>query len=369
MKPMNKIKPFTLLFIMAALTAIDALLWTTIDRDDDVRMWMQANAAEQAMPAEAITVSETTVTETEWAEIVEATGSIAAWQEAVIGAEISGQRLVAVLANVGDTVKKGQVLATFNTEMLMAEVAEMQANWMTAESNRKRALKLKNSGAMSEQSIDDYVNQAAVAKARLDVKTLQLKYTSVVAPDDGVISARNATLGVVGSSGDELFRLIRQNKLEWLGELTAEDALHITKGQSVTLTLPNGDRTEGAIRQIAPAFNPETRLTTVFVDLKTGSAKAGMYAQGQIVTRQQVALSVPAQSVAMRDGYHYVFSLSPPAAKVTVSQRKVEIGQVRNGMAQILFGLSNGERIVLNGATFLNDGDNVRVVAEQGGKP
>lgn len=356
---MKRSRTLSLLVIMALSACLDPFLW------QDPKAEEVATAA--TAPA-ALTVSEASVGETEWPEIIQATGSVAAWQEAVIGSEISGQRLVAVKANVGDSVKKGQVLASFNTDTLRAEYAELKANWTTAAANRKRALKLKGSGAMSEQLIDDYLNQEAVAEARLEAKALQLKYADVVAPDDGVINARTATLGIVGSPGDELFRLIRQNRLEWRGELTAEKAARVARGQPVALMLPDGKQAEGAIRQVAPSFNPETRLTTIFVDIAAGSsAKAGMYAQGQIRLGQQTTLSVPAKSVVVHDGRSYVFRIQPHASGATVSQQAVQVGQTRGGKTQILSGLDKGARIVAQGAGFLSDGDRVQLAAGQGG--
>jgi RND family efflux transporter MFP subunit len=351
---------FAILFIFSAL-AVSTFLTL---RGKDV----QGMPAEAPIPA-ALTVSVTRVTETEWPEIIKATGPISAWQEAVIGTEVSGQRLIDVMADVGDLVKKGQILARFNPDTLMAEYAELEANWIAAESKQKRALTLKSSGAMSHQTIEEYVNQAAVAKAQMDAKVLQLKYADIVAPDDGVISARNATLGAVGAEGDELFRLIRQNRLEWRGELTVKQAAHIVQGQPVALTLPNGNKAEGSIRKIAPSFNPETRMTTIFVDIKTDChAQAGMYAEGEIMIGQQTAMNVPAKSVVIRDGRNYVFNIRNHPSGGIVRQHEVQVGQIRGNEAQILSGIAKGDRMVVMGAGFLNDGDIVRVSPEKGGE-
>lgn len=105
------------------------------------------------------------------------------------------------------------MLAWFNGESLEAEYAALHAEWLAAEANRKRALALKESGAMSRQLIEDYVSKAAVARAQMDLKKLQLGYVAVLAPDDGVISSRNASLGAVTTAGDKLLRLIRQGQL------------------------------------------------------------------------------------------------------------------------------------------------------------
>ncbi len=350
---------FAVVFVFSALAASSFLLLR--GKDEKTR------PEEVPIPV-ALTVSATTVTETEWPKIIKATGSISAWQEAIIGAEISDQRLVAVMADVGDIVKKGQILARFNSDTLMAEYAELKANWIAAAANQKRALTLKGSGAMSEQTIEEYVNRAAVAKAQMDAKALQLKYAEVVAPDDGVISARNATLGAVGSAGDELFRLIRQNRLEWRGELTAEQAADIVQGQPVALTLPNGKKAEGSIRKIAPSYNPETRMTTIFVDIKTDRyAQAGMYAEGEIMLGKQTAMNVPAKSLVIRDGRNYVFNIGNHPSGGVVRQQEVAVGQIRGSEAQILSGVAKGDRMVLMGAGFLNDGDIVRVASDIGG--
>ncbi|PPD53293.1 MAG: efflux transporter periplasmic adaptor subunit [Methylotenera sp.] len=357
---MKKTNIFITLLILAVLAVVVFFVLKGTDE--------QGTPAETVLPA-ALTVSETTVTEAQWPEVIKATGPVAAWQEAVIGAEISGQKLIAVMTDVGNIVKKGQVLAKFNSETLQAEYAELKANWIAAESNQNRALALKGSGAISDQAVEDFVNRASVAKAQMDVKALQLKYADVVSPDDGVISARTATLGAVASAGDELFRLIRQNRLEWRGELTAEQAVRVIRGQLVVLTLPNGDQAKGFIRQIAPSFNPETRMTTIFVDIKKGSsAQAGMYAEGKVILGKQAALNVPAKSIVIRDGHNYVFIIRNNTSGETVSQREIKVGQIRGDETQILSGISVGDRIVLQGAGFLNDSDIVRVSHEKSGE-
>lgn len=359
---MTKTKILTISLITVALAVI-TFFCADVQKSNDVKEMPD----DTATPA-ALTVSEVTVTEGQWPAMIKATGPVAAWQEAVVGAEVSGQKIVAVMSDVGNVVKKGQILAKFNSETLKAEYAEFKANWIAAESNQSRALALKGSGAISNQAVEDFVNRAAVAKAQMDAKTLQLKYADVVSPDDGVISVRNATLGAVGSFGDELFRLIRQNRLEWRGELTADQAARVDRGQSVAITLPNGDTAKGVIRQVAPSFNPETRMTTIYVDIKKGSsAQAGMYAEGHILLGKKTAFIVPAKSIVIRDGHNYVFIIRNDNSVTRVNQREVQVGQIRGAEVQILSGILKGNRIVLQGAGFLNDGDIVLVSPEKGG--
>src|SRR5262249_40985624 len=155
-------------------------------------------------------------------------------QEAVIGANVTGLILSEVKVNVGDTVKKGDVLATFSSQTVAADLeqnrahaAEAEASAVEAEANAERAKRVSDSGALSEQQLNQYLTSAQTARARakaqiaaLRAQEVRLSDTRVVAPDDGVISSRTATVGAV-PAGNELFRLIRQGRLEWRAEVPA----------------------------------------------------------------------------------------------------------------------------------------------------
>ena len=186
-----------------------------------------------AAPKPALTVSLTTAKTVEWAKTLAANGDIAAWQEAVIGAEISNYRLTQVLVNVGDQVKQGQVLAHISSDTVAAElaqtraaVAESEAALAEARGNAERARRLQSEGFYSAQMGSQYLTGEQTAQARLDAARarmradeLRLAKTHVLAPDAGVISARAATVGSLAQSGQELFRLIRGGRLEWRAEL------------------------------------------------------------------------------------------------------------------------------------------------------
>jgi RND family efflux transporter MFP subunit len=312
-----------------------------------------------------------------WPDTVRATGAIEPWQEAIVSAQVGGQRVVEVLAEVGDAVRAGQVLARFDTATLRAEEAELaaagqqaRASLAEAGANRDRAMALKERNLMSDQDVTRMVTQAdvaraqvAAAEARLASKRLQLTYATVVAPDAGVVSARTATLGAVASVGQELFRLIRQGRLEWRGELTAQQLARITVGSEVELALPNGARATASVRQVAPSMNAASRLATVYADVAAGSsARAGMYAEGTLLLAKTEALVVPATSIVIRDGRNYVFVLPDEGATKRVVAQAVQIGRRVGDAVEIREGLKPGARVVQQGAGFLNDGDIVRVV-------
>jgi HlyD family secretion protein len=306
-----------------------------------------------------------------------ANGNVSAWQETIVGAEVNGLRLIDVRANVGDSVKRGQVLATFAPETVNAElaqqrasVAEAEASLAEANANAARARTLEESGALSAQQINQYMTAAKTAEARLAAARaasnsvqIRLKNTRVLAPDNGMISARTATVGAVVQAGQELFRLIRGNRLEWRAEVTAAELNKIKVGQAAMITTPGGDTVTGKVRMIAPTIDAQTRNAIVYVDLPANSeARAGMFAKGEFALGQSNALTVPQQAVVVRDGFSYVFAANAKnGAAAVVKQIKVKPGRRTAEQVEILDGLKVDDTIVAAGAGFLNDGDTVSV--------
>lgn len=300
-----------------------------------------------------------------WPQTIELSGAIVPWQEAIIGPQISGPQIIEVLADVGDQVKKGQVLARLDKALLRADEAVLLAAFEQADANYKRSLALREKGFISEQNILSLETQMKTTRAQLDAKRVQLRYADITAPDDGVVSARTATLGAVAVPSQELFRLIRQNRLEWRGELSAKNLEAVKIGQRVHLVLPSGGTAEATVRQNAPALSADARLGTVYADIASGGeARAGMYATGRIVIDERPAMVVPAEAVVLRDGHTYVLELEGADAAPKVVLRPVETGRRDGAEVEIVSGLAATARVAVRGSGFLNDGDHVRVVTE-----
>jgi HlyD family secretion protein len=303
-----------------------------------------------------------------------ASGSIAAWQEASVGSEANGLRLAEVRAQVGDWVRRGQVLATFASDTVQAELAQVRATMAEAEAslaeaaaNAQRARDLQATGALSAQQIQQMLTAERMAQARVEatraasrVQELRLRQAQVLAPDDGVISVRGATVGAVVPAGQELFRLIRQGRLEWRAEVPSADLAQIRPGMQVSVQPPGGAAVSGRVRTVAPTVDPATRNGIVQVDLPApGAAKAGMFARGEFEIASRQALTLPQSAVVLRDGFHYVFLLTEGNK---VRQQKIEVGRRQGERIEILGPLPAGARVVSAGGGFLGDGDLVRVV-------
>ena len=393
-----------------------------------------------AAPKPALTVTTAKPVQTSLPVTLSANGSIAAWQEAIIGSEASGLRLTEVRANVGDRVTKGQVLAVFALESVQAEVAqtraslaEAEANALDAAANADKARTLQASGALSEQQISQYMTLEKTAKARfeaaratLTVQQVRLQQTRLLAPDNGIISTRAATVGAVVGAGTELFRMIRGGRLEWRAEVTSSELGRIEVGTPVKLVAANGAEVTGKTRTIGPTVDPQTRSALVYVDLpamqQPGSRRAeppqtrpaldssergsalpkareatgvgamaasagppqarpapsggsavreatsvgaflpGMFARGEFQLGSTAALTLPQRAIVVRDGFSYAFVV---ADDNRVRQIKLQIGRLAGERVEVISGLAADARIAVDGAGFLNDGDLVRVNDKQ----
>jgi HlyD family secretion protein len=357
--------------VLALLLAAGAMRSVATAADDKA-----APAAAATTPKPALTVTTTTPQTGRWPVGISANGNIAAWQEAIIGAEAQGLRLTELRVQVGDRVKRGQVLALLAAETLSADaaalragLAEAQASAAEAAANAERARQLQASGAISAQQIQQYVTAEATAKARvasaqaqLNAAQVRLSQTRIVAPDDGVISARTATLGAVVQPGQELFRLIRKERLEWRADVAATELARIQPGQKASVTTAGGVAVAGTVRSVAPTVDAATRNGTVYVDLvKSEAPKAGMFARGEVMVGEREGLTLPQSAVVLRDGFHWVFQLG---ADNRVQQRKVSVGTRVGDRIEVTAGLDRDARVVADGAGFLADGDVVRVAAK-----
>jgi HlyD family secretion protein len=359
--------------IVAALTALLALGFVVHAADDK---------AASAPPKPALTV---TVTQPQAATLpvrVVANGSIAAWQEASVGTEANGLRLAEVRVNVGDAVKRGQVLATFAPDTLRADVAQIRASVAEAEAtlaeataNAQRARGLQATGALSESAINQYLTAERTAKARLDaqramaqMQSLRLKQTQVLAPDNGVISARSATVGAVLPAGQELFRMIRGGRLEWRAEVAANDMASLKPGMPALVTSGGGPAIKGTVRVVAPTVDLQTRNGLVYVDLPAAgtNARAGTFARGEFEVGTGSGLTLPQSAVLLRDGFSYVLRVGPDSK---LTQVKVGVGRRVGDRIEVTGGVDASTRVVATGGGFLGDGDTVRIVDAPASKP
>ncbi len=359
------------LILIALVIAALIFLAYKLNQDQPTVKAESQSVAKAALTVDLVRPARNTIAHT-----VAANGSISPWQEAIIGSEVNGLMLTEVLVNVGDNVKRGQLLAQFSASTITADIAQAQANLSEAKANAleaadnaARARSIQESGALSAQQIEQYVMQETTSKARVAAAEAMLqshlirnKQTRVTAPDNGIISAHAATVGAVVSPGQELFKLIRKGRLEWRAELTSSDINQIKNGMVANLTLPDGSAIAGKVRTTSPVIDTQTRNAIVFVDIAAGSAKAGMFARGTFDIGSKEVLTLPNTAIVMKDGFAYVMQVG---ADARVKQLKIQTGERADANVEVI-GLDTAinSDFVASGGAFLADGDLVTVLGK-----
>ncbi|WP_246193175.1 efflux RND transporter periplasmic adaptor subunit [Pseudoxanthomonas yeongjuensis] len=328
----------------------------------------------KAEGASSLTVALVTAQSQPMARSVLVSGPVSAYEEMQLGVELSGQRVTALNVDVGQTVRKGQVLLqldhrTLDSELAQAEasVRQVQASLDLAKVSYERGAKLAAEQLISAGNLDELratrvqaEAQLATTRAGRDAAKLRRGFAELRAPADGVISKRLVQPGQVVTSGSELLRLIRDGRLEWRAELPEDQLAGVAVGNTVELSYV-GSTIAGRIRAVTPGVDAQTRTGTVYVDLpEPGALKTGVYVEGHIVTGAGRALMVPSAAVIQRDGHSYVFTMKD---KQIVQRQRVRTGQTTQNLVEIIEGLKQGDQVVAKGAGFLGDGDRVRVVS------
>lgn len=329
---------------------------------------------EKAAGGSRQTVTATTVTQTNLSRTVTASGTVSAWQEVPVGAETGGLTAVAVYVDEGDYVRQGQPLVQMNDVLLRAQLQQQQAAVQTAEANAARddaalarAQELKQRGFLSQAALDmALANQRAStanlasARASLSETRTRLSQATIRAPVGGLIISRSVTKGQIISAGTELFRMVRDGRLELDAQVPETQLGLVRAGQPATVTSSEAGTTSGTVRIVTPEVNPTSRLGLARISLAAGShLRPGMFARADIAAGDQPATTVPTGAVLYRNNKSGVFVLN---ADSSVHFQPVTVLS-RNDAQTAVDGVAVGARVIVDGAGFLNEGD--RVVVSQ----
>jgi RND family efflux transporter MFP subunit len=322
------------------------------------------------------TVTAATVTQSDLPRTVIASGSVSAWEEVPVGAETGGLVATAVYVDENSYVRQGQPLVQLNDALLRAQLRQQQAAVQTAQANAARddaalarAQELKERGFLSQASLDTALaNQRASqanlasANAALSETQTRLSQATIRAPVAGLIISRSVTRGQIVAAGTELFRMVRDGRLELDAQVPEAELPLVRPGQAATLTADQATGpVTGRVRIVTPEVDPQTRLGVARVTLNPGSGlRPGMFARATIDVGAAPALTVPAQAVVFRDGKAGVYIVG---ANNVVRFTPVTTGERAGANVIIASGLQPGVRVVVQGAGFLGDGDRVTISA------
>lgn len=327
-----------------------------------------------AKPVSAFAVSVARVQAQDIPRSVLVSGPVSAWEEMQLGVELNGLRVTRLLVDVGQAVRKGDLLLQLDHRSLDSDLAqavaglrEAEAGAALARSQLARGQQLADGKYISAMNLDELRAGRTQAEARLgtaraarDAVALRRSYADLRAPDAGVISKRLVQPGQVVAAGSELLRLIRLGRLEWRAELAEAELARVKPGDRIELATRDGAKVLGQVRAVSPGVDAGTRTGTVYADLPDPQGlQPGTYLQGRIDTGIGQGLTVPAATVVQRDGHPNVFTVD---AKGIAHRVRIRTGGTANGQVEVLEGLKVGDAVVEQGAGFLADGDSVRIV-------
>lgn len=336
---------------------------------------------------------------------VPVSGTLVPRQEVLVYPEISGFPIVSLLADAGDRVEKGDVLAQIEQDQLEARVLQARAEEARAEAQARQAesqidaarsayqraaaslerqQKLRKSGTVSEAALDDAeaaANQAeadlqsarnglAVAQAAAEAArskrhtaSLDLDHATVEAPVDGLILQRPGFQGAIASAGsDPLFRIARGGEIELEAEVIETDLARVEPGQKATLDVAGTGRISGSVRLVSPHVNPRSRLGTVNIELEGPSLRTGVFASGSIVTDRRNALALPVTAILTDENGSFVFVVKDGK----LSHRTVTTGIIDQDMREIVSGVTAQDLVVAKAGAFYREGDTVRTRRVEG---
>ena len=262
--------------IAAALGVTAALLLSACGGQPD------SNTEPATAGSAALAVELAQVLQAPLARHVTVSGAVAAWQEMQLGVELSGLRIADVKVEVGDRVKRGDVLVTLDartldSELQMADAAlnEARAGILLAKSQLDRGDALKSRKLISAADHDQLRAAMVQAEARAqttaaqyEAAKLRREFATLRAPDDGVIATRTAEPGMVVMAGAQLLTMIRGGRLEWRAELNETDLLDVRVGAEVEVRQRDGDMVRGQVRAVSPGLDASTSCGTVHVDMR-----------------------------------------------------------------------------------------------------
>lgn len=331
------------------------------------------------------------------------TGTLVAKEQVLVAPEVSGQRVKALLVDVGEQVKKDQVLARLTVSNIEAQLAQYKALHARAIATRaqaektveqakasdreataalKRAKKLQQSGNISQSIYEQRLSQAQSAAARLASAVVGLQIadaeiaraeaqlrelvwrqsrTDVRAPAAGIVSKRNGMVGAMTTS-EPMFQIIRDGSVELDGEVSSDLLGRIKLGQEAVIALPGGQKVRGSVRLLSPEVDRSTRLGRVRIKLEQQkSARIGAFARGRIVTAQNEGLGIPSSSVMYGESGPFVLVVD----QGKVANRPIKTGLQSNGYVEVIDGLKKQDIVVAKAGTFLRSGDPVTPLAEK----
>lgn len=311
------------------------------------------------------------------------TGAIFARYDMPIGNDGDTGRIVAIYAEAGDHVERGQVLAKVSDSVIIPQVNRLEASVEQAkaqaalsEAEYKRAKGVEAAGALSAEDIEKRkataVTDAAnvkVAEAQLAEAQARLGRTRIAAPIAGTVLTRTAEVGQIAvQGGPALFRIASGGEVEMRGQLAEQDLTQVRVGDAATVHLTGvAQGFEGKVRLLGAVIDPLTRLGEIRISLKPDTAlRPGAFARGTVSVGKAMRPVVPQTAVLTDATGSYVYLVN---AQSRAERRAVRVGDTTDDGVVIASGLTGNEHVVTTAAGFLRDGEEVKTTSASVAQP
>lgn len=329
-------------------------------------------AAAKAGPAAstpAVTVEAAKVVTAPMPQIITAVGSLRSDESITLRPETAG-RISAITFKEGQRVAKGTPLVRLDPAIQEAELAQARANLTLAKAKFDRAVDLANRNYISGQAKDEAENNFKVAKASVQLAEARLAKTEIVAPFSGTIGLRLVSVGDYVKEGADLVNLEAIDPLKVDFRVPETYLRQVQPGQSMQISLDAlpGKTYTGKVLALNPLVDAAGRSIVIRAQVanQDTTLRPGMFARVRLITNEQAnALVVPEQALVPQGTEQYVFRIvDGKTARV-----KVEVGQRRDSLVEILRGLDEGDLVVTAGQLKVRDGTPVRLATPASPKP
>lgn len=293
-------------------------------------------------------------------ERINVTGVTIPREAVIVISELSGVRILEVMADVGDVVEQHQILAQLDAQSLTHQVAQLKSDYERALDEFKRVDALKTTGYVSQELIVQKRTFMEAAKAKFDDATLSVQRASIRAPVAGVIYERQAEIGALVSANEPLYRIARDGEIEIEAQIPEAQLSKLQLNQTCLITL-SGQATAlpGKIRLITPHINPASRTASIRIALdQHNHLPVGLFSQIEIDLQKISGSLLPATALQQDSLGFYVWMLDQDNKAVRLP---VDI-QLRSNEGIVVADLPADTRIVARAGAFLKEGEQVNVV-------
>ncbi len=293
------------------------------------------------------------------------TAALEAFEEAEVVAKVGGE-ITAILAEEGETVRRGQVLARLDGDRLRLELEQARANVARAEQEYERNTELHERGLLAAGAFENLKYELDALRASFELARLEYSYTQIRAPIDGVVSERLVKVGNTIPANTPMFRVTDLEPIVSYLHVPEKEFGKIDRGQPVFITIDAlpGQRFQGIVERISPVVDAGTGTfkVTVEVDEADTELKPGMFGRLDIVYDSRPArLLVPRPAVVETESGPAVYVVKDGV----VERRPVETGIAWQDRLEIVSGIEESEQVVVVGQSGLRDGARVKVVADE----